>query len=483
MVITALLGAWAAICLLQFARFVLACRYLRPGDAGAQVPATGPALVLLVPVMSEQDVIEDSLQWFGGLTAALPWLSVVYVTTEREPRSEARPSTRALIERRLPLLQRVRVVHYPYRYGVMAHQLNYAIDRLRERHGDDLPIGIYNVDSKPSAAAVAAARAALLSDPRTVVQQYAIYPFPPPRDFAAAMLSHIACWQTRWSLHFELGRTLIAQALPAGADLVGRAAALIRPMLYAIGHGLYLRTGCWRDLSGFPEDDINEDAFFGLQLRLAGYRMRTVPFLEPALPPPTIGIYLRQQAVWYNGPARAWHYWRKLLRGGPRRHRLRPRLAGWTAAWAALETFKLWLAAFYWLLGPWLIVVLMPALLLMERRFGALALWFALLLWWCWGFHRLVHRVYRDQGLDIAPPGGIAASVVAYLLHGVGPIIWLARACSGRNGQATKYKTERTGGADPAALQQLNLGRFRMTAAALVPRPIALRRKVTPPAR
>jgi hypothetical protein len=442
-----LLGAWLAIALLQLARFALARRYLRGAPAGGNSEG-GPELVLLVPVLNEQDVIEESLRWFGGLTGELPWLSVIYVTTEREARSQARPSTRELIERRLPSLQRVHVVHYPYSYGVMAHQLNYAIDRLIEHGGNDRLIGVYNVDSKPGAAAIAAARAALLADPRCVVQQYAIYPFPPPRNFAAAVLSHIACWQTRWSLHFELGRTLIAQALPWRRGVAGAAAALVRPMLYAIGHGLFLRAGCWRELSGFPEDEVNEDAFLGLQLRLAGYRMRSVPFLEPALPPPAIGVYLRQQAVWYNGPARAWHYWRKLIQGGAGRHRLRPRLGLRAAVWAALETFKLWLAACYWLIGPWLIVVLMPALILVQRQYAALLPWLALLIWWCWGFHRLVHRAYRVQGIANAAPGGVAAAVVAYLLHGVGPVIWLARVGSGGNGQARKYKTERSAGAE-----------------------------------
>ncbi|MBV9756863.1 MAG: hypothetical protein JO047_07400, partial [Alphaproteobacteria bacterium] len=282
-----------------------------------------------------------------------------------------------------------------------------------------------------------------------VVQQYAIYPFPPPRDFTAAVLSHVACWQTRWSLHFELGRTLIAEALPWRRGALGAAAALVRPMLYAIGHGLFLRAGCWRELSGFPEDEVNEDAFLGLQLRLAGYRMRSVPFLEPALPPPAIGVYLRQQAVWYNGPARAWHYWRKLIRGGAGRHRLRPQLGFRAAAWAALETSKLWLAALHWLLGPWLIVGLMPALILAQRQYAALLPWLALLIWWCWGFHRLVHRVYRAQGIANAPPGGVVPAVLAYLLHGVGPLIWLARTVSGGNSQRRKYKTERSAGAEP----------------------------------
>lgn len=451
MLIFGLLSAWAVICLLQLARFAAAARYLRGGSRLAGAGPAAPPLVLLVPVLSEQEVIEDSLCWFAGLTAALPWLSVVYVTTEREPASDRWPSTRELIKRRLPQFARVSVLHYPYRYGVMAHQLNYAIERLLERGGDDLLIGIYNVDSKPSAAAVVAARAALLADRRSVVQQYAIYPFPRPHDFTSAVLSHIACWQTRWSLHFELGRTLLAQALPARRGALGLAAALVRPMLYAIGHGLFFRGRCWRELSGFPEDEINEDAFFGLQLRLAGYRMRTVPFLEPALPPPAIGVYLRQQAVWYNGPARAWHYLAKLIRGGPGRHRLRPLLGRRSIAWGALETLKLWLPAFYWLIGPWLILVLMPALMITQGQLLALPLWGALVVWWCWGFHRVVHRIYRAGGLETVAPGGIGAAMVAYLLHGVGPIICLARTCSGGTRQAKKYKTERTARTTAAA--------------------------------
>jgi len=452
MLMSLLLIAWAAICLLQLLRFDAAVRYLRSATRSAVNSAWLPPLTLLIPVLSEQDIIDESVAWFGSLTDALPWLSVVYITTEREPRSDRGPSTQELLLRRLGSFDRVTTLHYPYRDGVMAHQLNYGVDRVVQGSDGQVLLGIYNVDSKPSPDAIVRARAELLRDPRTVVQQYAIYPFAEPTDLASAILSHVACWQTRWSLHFELGRTLWSKTLASSGARWQPVALIVRPLLYTIGHGLFLRPDCWHELSGFPEDEINEDAFLGLQLRLAGYRVQTIPYLEAALPPPSVGAYLRQQAVWFNGPARAWHYLARLMLGSSGRHIGRMRVASPTAARAALETFKLWLPACAWAFGPWLIFLVIPALALWQGRYVALAVWFALLLWYCWGFHLLVHWVYRLLGVKTGAPGGPVAAILAYLLHGVGPVMWLAASLSGRNGQSSKYKTARAKPAGRPAL-------------------------------
>lgn len=437
------MAAWLAICLAQLARFAAAARYVGGVEDAPSHPPAAPRLFLLVPVLDEQKLIDESLAWFGGLTRTHEWLSVVYVTTQRERSCGHAPTTGEMIRRRLGEFDRISLIHYPYRHGVMAHQLNYAVDRLLEEQGGELLLGIYNIDSQPTADAISRARADLLNDPASVVQQYAIYPYPEPVDFGSAVLSHVALWQTRWSLHFEMGRTLFAQALPDRGGLSGTAAELARPLLYTIGHGLFLHSRCWRQLSGFPEDEINEDAFFGLQLRLAGYRLRTIPYLESALPPPSVGIHLRQQAVWFNGPARAWHYLAKLILGSDGRHQARPRLPVRAWGYAALETFKLWLHAAYWFLGPLLILGVIPAAALWQGRPVELALWLVLALWHCWGFHLLVHRVHRRTGVATGRPGNAAAALVAYLLHGVGPILWLMNCMTGRNEQSKKHRTEK----------------------------------------
>lgn len=59
---------------------------------------------------------------------------------------------------------------------------------------------------------------------------------------------------------------------------------------------------------GFSEEEINEDNVLGYKLHLKNIRITPVPIFENADFASSLGIYLKQQSTWFNGPAYAFKY-------------------------------------------------------------------------------------------------------------------------------------------------------------------------------
>lgn len=389
--------------------------------------------MLIVPVLDEQSVIEESVLRFGELTDRFDWLRVLYVTTVRERGS---PTTHSMLGPLLAERRAIEVVRSSERDGVMAHQLNHAIGMLRERRGE-FALGIYNVDSDPGEAALVHARDRLAADPDAVLQQYAAYPVQPG---SSRTLQHAVAWQNRWSLQFELGRALGESRVLGPAGRLARA-RLPRPFHYVIGHGLFMSSGTWARAGGFPEDEINEDAFLGVILARLGVVPEPVPYLELAEGAPSLAALIRQQATWFNGPLFAARYSRKVLVRIPG-ERARTVLAG-----AQLQMHSV-----YWLLGPPTLILVVPVALALRGDTQALAAWVALVAAFTAGLSQLAAEALRRAGYPVGRPLGAAGGVVAYALHCAGPLYTCARTASGRNVMSAKHKTPRAADArDPCA--------------------------------
>jgi hypothetical protein len=451
-----LVAALALLCGIQTLRMLLAWRYLtRAQTVGSQRDAP-MMMYLLVPVLYEQSVIDTTFHRFAGMAALRPWLCVVFVTSAREDSVEGRSTTHQLLVDYVarPHAGRVRLFKYPGTEGVMAHQLNYAVDQILREQTSPFLIAVYNVDSVPGWAAIDYAHMRLSEDHSRVLQQYAVYPPKQSRGYSGRVLSHVAAWQTRWSLHFELGRLLVDHRVAPEPSAGTTLWDLLRPMHYAIGHGLFLASTTWEWTTGLAEDEINEDAQLGLLLHVCGRRIEPVPFLEVAEPPPTLSAYIRQQAVWFNGPFYALRYARKLWYGSSGRHFRRPMASGLCDRLnVAFAAGKLALHAVYWLTGPPLLV---GATIVMVLRGDWLAVtaWIALSFYYVYGLNVLANALARRISTQYASSawqlGDPTAALAAYLLHCVGPVVRLSRLAAGSNRLDKKYKTERKEPSRPA---------------------------------
>ena len=415
-----LLTVFSLICALQTIRIFIGYRYLTNHIAGANLEQTKD-IFLIVPVLREQSLIEESVKTLSKLITHKTHL--VYVTSAKEKRQKNTPTTLDLLNK-LKQKYPIEIIHCPLtKDAVMAHQINYAVKKLKQKIKHEFIIGIYNVDSQitPSTIQDVCKFFSQTNHNRMVLQQYTLYP-----SQSGGVLSHIALWQNRWSLNFELGRILIGNN-PYFLHFC-------QTFNYVIGHGLFLTSTLWKEIGEIPQDISNEDACLGLIFYTKNIQIYPIKYIEYALIAKDINVYIKQQSVWFNGPLYAFLYARNICK----KLFLRPkqRFNCYTGA------LKLFMHAVYWLLGPIFIWLVVPIYLHQSK--ALVAAWYLLAIYHCYCLNLItMHFVNKMKAQTIQNVGNLFDAIVAYLLHCVGPIYTLIKIIRGRNSMKFKYKTEK----------------------------------------
>ncbi len=409
-------------------------------------------MFILIPVYREQSVIQQALNQFQYFSANRPWLHIIFVTSIREDLSCQELTTHDILENLIMQIpdRRIRLIKCNNKSGVMAHQLNYAIEQLIEEESIPFHIGIYNVDSILSPFTIDYVHCRLIKNHDNVFQQYAVYPTEYTPNIKGRVLCHIAGWQTRWSLHFELGRLLVDNRYYTNIFHSSKVYDLIRPFHYTIGHGLFFTSSTFVVTTGFAEDEINEDAQFGLIINLLNRQIEPIPYLEVAAPPPTLSVYFKQQSVWFNGPVYAFRYAKKIFFGSKGRHLKRPIANNYIQRISIIiMAAKLFMHALYWILGPPIILFLTIWILVTQSLIICVA-WIVLTLYFVWGLNGISHLVAFKHSEIYSQRAKVnlfyypLAAFIAYLFHCVGPILCLYKIITGKNIHINKYKTERS---------------------------------------
>jgi hypothetical protein len=274
-----------------------------------------PFIVLILPLLREQRILADTVNYLTGLAKQHGQTSVVLVTTEREnhepdPVRVANPSQPSTIDMARMLAAGVptgvvRHLHYPDMDGVMVHQVNFAayseLARLAEDGVDpqQVWVAVYNADSRPHPATLNAvadlAGGALQSGPR-IVQQSALFTanlHAFPSGVQGAVLAGAALLQSRWTLAREVPR-LRRQAQQ------GRRRGVRWPQLaHCVGHGLFVRGDEFLAQGGLPTEPMNEDLAFGYLACASGAPIDPMPLLEHGDSPITLAGVVRQARQWF----------------------------------------------------------------------------------------------------------------------------------------------------------------------------------------
>ncbi len=416
---------------------------------------------ILIPVVYEQKIIRETVQHFANHVKCFPHCEVVFVTTEREEVFDG-STTKDLIsaEIRDNKFSQISICHYPLRSGVMSHQLNYAVRKLRETHGEGrFWLAIYNADSrltKRSFHDILCHMGPRRNTTDCIYQQVSCYRIPrniSPRSLSASD----ALWQTRWSLTFELPRMVFQLAIarifqsrqmrdhermPMFSYCLG---LLLEKMIYLVGHGLILRTDTLERLGGFPEDTINEDAFLGYIANNERIPIVPIPAFESCDVPGTTSVLVRQQSVWFNGPADAFQYVRLYSSGANTAHPTRPRcnFDARSKIRAFVLGMKLFLHAVYWVVSPMLLMICLPVMAALS--WGTIAAAYTFALWVL--YLPLTHFVTKKVAYHLGFPQRAQPSTFCFLLfvvHGLGASINIFKRLTRKNEVSRKYKTERT---------------------------------------
>lgn len=435
--------AWAvaAYLILSGARLSLGCertlRRLRAAPAPDRPPNADVQIVLLLPMLREQTIVERALRQFVPVMRAGVTLDVVVACTRREAEERERlgldreGGTCAVATRVCAALnvevgrEAFFVVEAPAEARGRAGQMNAAFTWWTSRRPADtrdVYVGVYDADSTPDPA-VFPALLHIVGDRRrtgaaspAILQQVSCYcqNIDELSGIAGAVSVADALAQTRWALGFEL-------------PLYERYARSVRErtlrrLVYCVGHGCFVSQATLQRIGGFPTCSPNDDLALGYLASLAGLEVVPLPVLDYCDVAPHPLATIRQSRFWYLGSAR---FHRDLAYFG-NRFALRPALVQrlWLHADGRLRNFfwawrgALWLAALAFAVATraWPLTFALVAAHLTYVQLGLVHTVFTL--------HRLpgAPRVPAERLAWSRLSLAAAAASAAFMLRGVGPL-------------------------------------------------------------
>jgi cellulose synthase/poly-beta-1,6-N-acetylglucosamine synthase-like glycosyltransferase len=318
-------------------------------------------------------------------------------------------------------------IHYPSHHGNKASQMNYALQVLREQGAIAEPERTYvGVYDADSRPPRPILIALSIAASEDLAAAFQQYPIYLQDTTGLEPLMRNEAWlQTARSVCIELPRQLHINTEIKKGRRNGKT------FTYCIGHGEFLRAD-WLMRAGFPEETPIDDLPTGLMLSLAAQPIVPLPFFDFCGVPNNILDFFRQSATWfeaqsdYIGPyRRAACYFKPLSKR--RRFRGLVEQVEANITWAARGPIRIIMLLSSLMTGLWQMSVVLSTLFLAEA-------------WTQWSITQLL--LDSHVCCDHLPRWPFAwSSVTRPLFKSVGPCIYLLRKLFGR--QVPSYKTER----------------------------------------
>lgn len=271
--------------------------------------------VIVIPVLKEQKVIKETLQYFLGMKYPIEKFTLLVVSTGKETTEFTKdgitiPSTGMIVDTFTREINQqygfevVKRIHYPDKQGKMVDQVNYAFDHIRDTlkiSSEKFFVCLYNADSRPSLETLSYVANLSKIENGRVYQQSALFfdnweaignksGFLEKKYLLANGVLH-----SRWTLVHEIPR-LFRQSYAL------KYLNMRMFLSHCVGHGLFLRGDFLKEIKSMPVGTVTEDLFFGYVLSLLGEPIRPLPVMEIAEMPSTFWGALNQKYVWFFGP-------------------------------------------------------------------------------------------------------------------------------------------------------------------------------------
>ena len=284
-------------------------------------PEDFPFIVLLIPVLSEQKIIRETLLHFSKLRYPKNRVKVIFITTQKEPLGKI--TTHEILEETIPDINKAigkkifEVVHYPLSFGGRAHQLNYAVSKLNSLVDEKIVesstyIGVYDVDSLPDERSLEILAMSAVDHFKkhgvfpSIYQQPALYLgniASLSRNLSGILLKTEGFIQTRWSLGYEIPRwnreysMLMNRTNPSSMKNL-----FLRQLTYAVGHGEYFRLDVLRQLKLFPVYlPVTDDLAIGHIASFLSIPKLVIPCFDVTKVPRSVYANIKQAGTWFGG--------------------------------------------------------------------------------------------------------------------------------------------------------------------------------------
>jgi cellulose synthase/poly-beta-1,6-N-acetylglucosamine synthase-like glycosyltransferase len=275
-------------------------------------------VLIVIPVLRESRIIEDTLRYFGSLD--YPFLAIIVVTSERE-RIESDGSVTTM-DTLNGLVHKYKFswLHCSVANATKADQLNYALEHWRKVLGyqspDDVFVALYDADSRPDPGVFS--KLSSLSQQNqfvNVFQQSAL--FKVERNDSC---NNNAAWATLVRLFqranvLRANRFVFAYEIPRILNRLdyykkrASLSAVLGGLTYAhcVGHGLFIRSSFTERLR-FPANSIMEDMQYGFLLNVLKEPVVPIPLLDRSEVPSNAKNLFFQMSRWFLGPSRTAYY-------------------------------------------------------------------------------------------------------------------------------------------------------------------------------
>lgn len=242
-------------------------------------------IIILIPVFDEKKIICETISYFHGILKRFKNISLIFITTEKEECQKFNCTYQLIASN---LHERMQIIHYPKKVGTKAHQLNYAITRIKE----DLPkdnkityIAVFDADSKPDYRCFE-----YIFNDSEIPQGYQMFSIYNEKLGEISLLNQAnAVFQTRWSLSFELPQLIETYRKKN-----------FKSLIYTIGHGIFLKSDLFHQFQ-FPEYALTEDLLLGYEMSLRDIFWKPIPFFDYCSVPDNFFVSIKQSARWFAG--------------------------------------------------------------------------------------------------------------------------------------------------------------------------------------
>jgi hypothetical protein len=261
-------------------------------------PDQAPRIIILIPLLREQATVAETIDRFSKFAYPGNKLIVALITTEREfEKNTPRPNTIDILEAKLDnpeFSKRFIHVHYPHARGVKSDQLNYALRELQKTHRQAFSantyIGVYDADSfSPANTLEVLAKKIQRNGYADIFQQPTLY-LKNRKNFKGfpGLFTRSFSWiQTAYAFYEE------------NFNLASYKPRSTRKLLYAVGHGIFIRWETLQSVNYFPTPI--EDTRLGHVFSYLGKEFQILPVFDVVESAPGILTRIKQASVWFLG--------------------------------------------------------------------------------------------------------------------------------------------------------------------------------------
>jgi cellulose synthase/poly-beta-1,6-N-acetylglucosamine synthase-like glycosyltransferase len=321
-------------------------------------------ITLLLPVLREQNVIEEALQYYKEIIPKNGYINICIITTQREEKEQVEKIALALklyssedkvkafnilknictshhqlhkiifaesinpqlvtqkiaalrlkttYEICLALVKKYNVqfginlftiLNAPEEYAGKVGQMNYALKTAIKHYTAHDYVGVYDIDSRPHKNTISALINCIKKRKQKQLKPATIY------QQVASYTKNLATFSGLnglLSIADALGQTRWAIGFEyclLKAYSLAVAKALNRPLTYCIGHGCFVQLDFLLAHQGFPTQSPNDDLALGYLASYLGEEIAPIPCLDVCDGAPNALKSILQSRFWYYGSAR-----------------------------------------------------------------------------------------------------------------------------------------------------------------------------------